>query len=109
MREIKFRAWNDRKKTFVFGPRDNEVNASWVLAMCSANEMQPEQFTGLRDKYGVEVYEGDILNWCGLAIPVTVSEQHGFRFMFGEDQLCVAFAYSGEIIGNIHQNPELLK
>lgn len=65
------------------------------------------QFTGLRDKNGREVYEGDILKSHGLVLPIYIDDFHGLRFMWGKDQLCKAWA-EGEVIGNIHENPELL-
>jgi len=61
MREIKFRAWNasERKMTTPFA----WVNESNLLStcMCSAPTHELMQFTGMHDKSGVPIYEGDIL------------------------------------------------
>jgi len=58
---------------------------------------------------GWPLYEGDILKWLSLIFPITIQDFHGYRFMFGKDQLCRIFTKEGKIIGNIWENHELLE
>ena len=58
---------------------------------------------------GWPLYEGDILKWLSLIFPITIQDFHGYRFMFGKDQLCRVFTKEGKIIGNIWENHELLE
>ena len=97
MRPIKFRAYHPDSgmKYFML----NQIKEGTVLFddgdWRSLNDCQVMQFTGLHDKNGKEIYEGDILHWA--------------RFMFGKNQLCRAFANNGEAIANIYENPEQLE
>ena len=134
MREIKFRGLTERG--FVFG----------YLVVCSTNEgmrygikdtpyhvndgcvnLIPSlidegtdvQYTGLKDKNGVEIYEGDL---------VLVREARICEVIFHKDAGCwdltprniissvsigsvspASYKYHAEVIGNIHQHPELIK
>jgi len=106
-KEIKFRAWefDNNGGKLVYG-----YESGIVKALQDAYPLM--QFTGLLDKSGKEIYEGDILksgNQADEAHPVTIDYYHGLRFMIGKNYLVRADALSGEVIGNIYENPELVK
>lgn len=146
MREIKFRVWDKKEKKIynitegsAFGI-DYEVGIwknGWELCSISVKgkvvvcgqqeamgnaQMQRDdgelmQYTGLKDKNGKEIYEGDILQDIG---------NHEFRYevlwglyewrmaLNGKMQTSILrhsdqSHYEFEVIGNIYENPELLK
>jgi uncharacterized phage protein (TIGR01671 family) len=134
MREIKFRAWDKRNKEMVFNVaitwESNVIkhipyNDSWM-----DTSLIPMQYTGLKDKNGKDIFEGDYLK-CGKSIceikyghfnvfdPTVIDEYVdaiGFYFedyiksktkeAFGKPYKSNPDWY--EVVGNIYENPGLL-
>lgn len=104
MREIKFRIWNLNTKRMAHWEEVRAVfrdlyGYSWL----NDSEISiPMQYTGLKDKNGKEIYEGDIYNYNG-EVDVFESMQD-----FYSSELIEYRVEQGEIIGNIYENPELL-
>lgn len=122
MREIKFRAWDGEQMHKAFDLTQNPIywwkdNFDYPLM----------QYTGLKDKNGVEIYEGDILSSSGGyggdligsvywgVLSDTDGWSHGAYQCWvcdGESLFDLAGANSDascEVIGNIYENPELLE
>lgn len=72
------------------------------------------QFTGLKDKNGVDIYEGDVIKNENEIIIVLWNEKYAGFTLHCDNWACLAFFYEYldvekvEVIGNIHDNPELL-
>ncbi len=110
MREIKFRYfWEDRESKIhiltesieeieTFKDIPTNLNNGWkLIARC--------QFTGLHDKNGKERWEGDIIKH-DYSSPRRVVE---WREKQGQWSIGGFYPESIEVIGNIYENPELLK
>jgi len=135
-RVIKFRAWDKEEKKMYFDVQNNYDNIREQTCF-QDNNLELMQFTGLKDKNGKEIYEGDILMYKNNmsvknpGIPFDSYHKVCFgEYDFGEyeDQedgygwyiqdidvendgssLTPISSDLYEVIGNINENPELLK
>ncbi|WP_461369504.1 YopX family protein [Candidatus Darwinibacter acetoxidans] len=121
MREYKFRAWS-RLKKYMF-----EVNAMSQKAVeemrdgmsfrYARDEVVLMQSTGLHDKNGREIYEGDIVRVVGTPYyaPCGAVTYNGKEYgLLYDDGFCADFTWEDweryfEVIGNVYENPELLE
>jgi uncharacterized phage protein (TIGR01671 family) len=114
MRQIKFRAWDGKQMTMDFF-----ITSEGIIFQAHYNNtptIKPDynlmQYTGLKDTKGKEIYEGDILTSINSSNIVVCWDEIPGRWVghdkkhFNED---LYYYNCGEIIGNIHENPELLK
>jgi len=138
MREIKFRAWNKKgvyANTMVYQDGPDLDGVIYYTTTVEGQDVYYNfedimdskyfilmQYTGLKDKNGKEIYEGDVFTfhpskeWVG-------TEPENPCVVFWSNSLCAFMFYVGEpdmstllppsesieIIGNIYENPELLK
>jgi len=103
MRDLKFRAWDKDEKEMYFnfqiwsdGKGETFIGKNWELM----------QYTGLKDKNEKEIYEGDIIkNISYVTDTEWIERVVDIRFL---DKLATQ-KYDREVIGNIYENPELVK
>lgn len=135
MRTIKFRVWDIERKKYLSDVSfaDSRIPSNWQQFYI------PQQFTGLLDKSGVEIYEGDVVKfeddfteiidpelggptYTEYQLATVAFDCGGFGIVVRDssDYLNEGFVtfdyvnrYIGdtpiEVIGNIHENPELLE
>ena len=120
MREIKFRAWDKVSKKILYqeslailtngkviitAPKVLDVNQKDETYLDRTGEFEIQQFTGLLDKKGKEIYEGDIIG----EKEVYFDKKTASFDLKGSNLRLWASAGINEIQGNIYENPELLK
>jgi len=131
MRQIKFRAWDKKYKEMI---NDIHIAPEYDWLVLSDNDALAErdnrgrgdddgyelmQFTGILDKNGKEIYEGDVVEykayntWHKDAVRFTDGKFHGNLSGVKEDlqsnyDLGLIVTLGCEVIGNIYENPELL-
>lgn len=136
MRNIKFRAWDkDYEKMTYFDDEDYEYKPPFVFRLDQVfkkdnnyddyedfeynditDKVEIMQYTGLHDKNGKEIYEGDILQIDIEKAWVMWNEKYGYfelvpigDYYFDSPVIGEAIEYiDSEVIGNIYENEDLL-
>lgn len=121
MREHKYRIWDTPNKMMITEESPdyskiaialNGAVAEWddTAGWRVADSLVPLEYTGLHDKAGVEIYEGDVVRgmldygpggFHQVVAPISWDDLYGWRLWYFQDGTV-------EVIGNIYQNPELL-
>ena len=127
MREIKFRAWDEQNKIMhneVEFIRSGTEGNDWILFKSDKQKLEcgnvlnnpyfqqqikVMQYTGLKDKNGKEIYEGDIVKGNYLrGIGVVEWNKYFCKFDISH-RMNISPSDEFEVIGNIYENPELLE
>ena len=140
MRKIKFRAWDKRGKQMILTISQLHLESGMIVGHCGKdetwvlndkNQYTLMQYTGLKDKNGKEIYEGDVIQSVSEYVKISTNEGTGrystenyevrweldkgrwgrfknkrFEGLHGLDKDHLGKFYT--IIGNIWENPELI-
>ena len=136
MREIKFRAWGKNSKEFLQDKNGYGLTLKEIQNISDIDLWEFQQFTGLKDKNGKEIYEGDIIEFTDkwewyrgqYAIKMLFADKEEKEILKKqydnepmERRVVELETFDGinfskydleqgrwEVIGNIYENPELL-
>lgn len=130
MRDIKFIAWDKKKNDWfddegsLYIELNGNINFGWNGEIMDdyTDRINLMQYTGFKDINGVEIYEGDILKWTDFETNNTtinpvylegttpIFNVYVDELIYATTLLTLNKIKDGyfEVIGNIHNNPELL-
>ncbi|CEQ10668.1 phage protein TIGR01671 [[Clostridium] sordellii] len=123
MRDIKFRIWDNEEKTMIENKdiyaldfrKDIYFSSVMVDGIITEDDYKLMQYTGLKDKNGKEIYEGDILDYGESGKYKVVFSKSTFKIQKVNNSkgdlylLEDCWFDESEVIGTIYENLELLK
>ena len=129
MREIEFRVWSERYKTYNYEHHHNTLGNfyinqngaifsdyyKYVTPELRWNKLIVEQYTWIKDRNDRKIYEGDIVSEHNGDLKGVVKQAEDGQWVIYWDNIpdgrSVLFEHSNfcEVIGDIHNNPELLE
>ena len=113
----KYRAWNIKKKKMIYDPfvyDTNETLAEWSMVRLNEGLKDKRfvflEYTGLKDRNNVEIYEGDILEFDREPHKVWYNDASFYANRHSDRQnfLLKTMYRLSKVIGNIYENPKLL-
>ena len=128
-REIKFKAWNIKEQKMQVVDEINHIASrsdlwmiwvNWItdtigIQGWSHNDCILMQYTWLKDKNWVEIYEGDVIKTENWELWYSVREKYPLYPQFVKiwdeaikTYICIKACANSEVVRNIHENPELI-